>query len=140
MENQIKQSAFAGIAGTAVMTMVMFAAPFMGMPKMNPAAMLAEMMGLPMALGWIMHFMIGIVFAATYVYILRNRLQKMQSRFLEGAVFGFAVFVFAQILMIMMNALLPAIPSPEGSMILVLMGSIIGHMVYGIVVAFMVKD
>lgn len=140
MENQIKQSAFAGIAGTAVMTMVMFAAPFMGMPKMNPAAMLAEMMGLPMALGWIMHFMIGIVFAATYVYILRNRLQKMQSRFLEGAVFGFAVFVFAQIMMITMNALLPAIPSPEGSMILVLMGSIIGHMVYGIVVAFMVKD
>lgn len=140
MENQIKQSAFAGIAGTAVMTMVMFAAPFMGMPKMNPAAMLAEMMGLPLALGWIMHFMIGIVFAAAYVYILRNRLQKMQSRFLEGAVFGFAVFVFAQIMMVMMNSLLPAIPSPEGSMILVLMGSIIGHMVYGIVVAFTVKD
>lgn len=140
MENQIKQSVFAGIAGTAVMTMVMFAAPFMGMPKMNPAAMLADMMSLPISLGWIMHFMTGIIFAASYVYILRNRLQKIQSRFLRGAVFGFAVFVFAQIMMVIINALLPASPTPQGAMILVLMGSIIGHLVYGIVVTFMVKD
>ncbi|MFA6947152.1 MAG: DUF6789 family protein [Pedobacter sp.] len=140
MENQIKQSVFAGFAGTAVMTMVMFIAPFMGMPKMNPAAMLAEMLSLPMALGWIMHFMTGIVFAAAYVYILRSRLQKMQSRLLRGAAFGFAVFAFAQIMMLMMKALLPAVPVQEGSMILVLMGSIIGHMAYGIVVALMIKD
>lgn len=53
MANQIKQSVFAGFAGTAVMIMIMFIAPFIGMPKMNPAVMLAEMMSLPMASGWI---------------------------------------------------------------------------------------
>ena len=139
MNNKIQQSVFAGIAGTAVMTMVMFIAPFMGMPKMSPPDMLAGMMGLPLVVGWIMHFMIGVIFAAAYVYIFKKLLQKFQNKFLKGAIFGFAVFVFAQIMMAIMSAVMPA-PSPEGNMIMLLMGSIIGHIVYGIVVALMVKD
>ncbi len=134
MENQIKQSVFAGIAGTAVMTMVMFIAPFMGMPKMSPPDMLAGMMGLPLVMGWVMHFMIGIIFAAAYVYIFKKLLQNIQSKFLKGAIFGLAVFVFAQIMMAVMSA-----PSPEGSMIMLMMGSIIGHIIYGIVVALVAK-
>lgn len=139
MENQIKQSVFAGIAGTAVMTMVMFIAPFMGMPKMSPPDMLAGMMGLPLVMGWVMHFVIGIIFAAAYVYIFKKLLQNIQNKFLKGVIFGLAVFVFAQIMMALMSAIMPT-PSPEGSMIMLMMGSIIGHIIYGIVVALIAKD
>lgn len=139
MENQIKQSVFAGIAGTAVMTMVMFIAPFMGMPKMSPPDMLAGMMGLPLVMGWVMHFMIGIIFAVAYVYIFKKLLQNIQSKFLKGSIFGLAVFVFAQIMMAVMSAIMPT-PLPEGSIIMLMMGSIIGHIIYGIVVALIAKD
>ena len=140
MNNRIQQSVFAGIAGTAAMTMIIFIAPFMGMLKMSPPDLLAGMMGLPLVVGWVMHFMIGVIFAAAYVYIFNKLLQKVQNKFLKGAIFGFAVFVFAQIMMAMISAVFPAMPSPEGSMIMLMMGSIIGHMVFGIVVALIVKD
>lgn len=45
MNNKILQAIKGGIIATLVMTMVMFVAPYMGLPKMNPAAMLSMMMG-----------------------------------------------------------------------------------------------
>lgn len=46
----------AGLVGTAVMTMIgLFAAPMMGIPRMNPAEMLAGAMGGNAVLGWIAH-------------------------------------------------------------------------------------
>lgn len=140
MKSKIQQSVVGGIVGTAVMTMVMFVAPMMGMPKMNPAAMLSGMMGFPIAIGWIMHFVIGIVFGLGYVFVFEKLVRKINSRVLRGAIFGFAVFVFAQIMMAIMGAVMGGIPAPEGNMLLIVMGSIIGHIVYGIVTVFFIKD
>ncbi|PKP30165.1 MAG: hypothetical protein CVT99_14530 [Bacteroidetes bacterium HGW-Bacteroidetes-16] len=140
MKSKIQQSVLGGILGTAVMTMVMFIAPLMGMPKMNPAAMLSAMMGIPIVVGWVMHFMIGIVFGLGYVFVLEKWVRRINSRLLKGAIFGFAVFIFAQVMMAVMGAVMDGMPSPEGNMLLIMMGSIIGHVVYGIVTVQFIKN
>jgi uncharacterized membrane protein YagU involved in acid resistance len=139
MKTKITQAVIGGIVATIVMSLVTFMGPYMGLPKMNPAAMLSMMMNVPVFLGWIMHFMIGIIFALMYVFLLLPLLGKVKSRILKGVIFGMAAFVFAQIAMMVMGAMFGNMPSPEGSMALMMIGSIMGHIIYGIVVALFVK-
>lgn len=93
MNSKIQKSILGGLIGTAIMTIVTMVAPMMGMPKMSPPEMLAGMIGLPVFVGWIMHFMIGIMFATGYVFFFAGLL-KTANGFLKGALFGIAVFVF----------------------------------------------
>lgn len=129
MNTTFTKSILGGVLGTAVMTLIMFVAPMMGMPKMSPPDMLAGMMGFPIIMGWMMHFMVGIVFAFMYTLAF-SKLIKVDNLLIKGAIFGFIVFVFAQIMMAVMGAVFP-MPKPEGSMVLMMMGSIIGHLIYG---------
>ena len=133
MNTKISKSILGGIVGTIIMTIVMMIAPMMGMPKMSPPAMLAGMMNMPLGMGWIIHFIIGVMFAFTYTYLFTPKV-KIGNIFLKGAVFGFVVFVFAQIMMAIMGAMLP-MPKMEGSMMLIMIGSIIGHVIYGMSVS-----
>lgn len=138
MENKFTQAVLAGVVATAVMTLVGVMAPFMGLPKMNPAEMLSGMLGVSSVLGWIMHFMIGIIFASTYVYWFNPKV-NISSKFWKGILFGFAVFVFAQIMIFVMSKVLPMpADSPQGNMVLMMIVSLIGHFVYGIFVAWIV--
>ena len=133
MNTKISNSILGGIVGTIIMTIVMMIAPMMGMPKMSPPAMLAGMMNMPLGMGWIIHFIIGVMFAFAYTYLFAPKV-KIGNIFLKGAVFGFVVFVFAQIMMAIMGAMLP-MPKMEGSMMLIMIGSIIGHVIYGMSVS-----
>lgn len=133
MNKKIQKSILAGIIGTAIMTVVMMVAPMMGMPKMSPPNMLSGMLGMPVVVGWIMHFMIGIMFAFAYTYLCIFK-HKISNVWLKGAVFGIIAFVFAQIMMKMMGMIMP-MPKMEGSMILMAMGSLIGHIIFGMAVA-----
>jgi hypothetical protein len=139
MTNKITQSLIAGIVGTAVMTLVMMLAAMMGMPKMSPPAMLSAMMGVPIIAGWLMHFMIGIIFAMIYAFLFIKAVRKVGSNILKGAIFGIAAFLFAQIAMAILGSMFPA-PAMEGSMALIMIGSIMGHIIFGIVVALFVKE
>lgn len=139
MTTKIKQTLIGGIIGTALMTVVMMIAPMIGMPKMNPPQMLSMMMGIPIVVGWLMHFMIGIIFAMAYAFFFINLIKKVNSNILKGAIFGFAVFIFAQIMMAIMGMMMP-MPPIEGSMLLMMVGSIMGHIIFGITVALFVKE
>lgn len=140
MTSKIYQSIIGGIVGTGVMTVVMMLAPMMGLPKMNPPAMLAMMMGFPVAIGWIMHFMIGIIFAMSYAFVFINVVKKVSNNIAKGALFGLAAFVFAQIAMAIMGAMLGGMPPMEGSMMLMMIGSILGHVIFGITVTIFIKE
>lgn len=140
MSDKIKQSLIGGIVGTVAMTLITWMAPLMGFPKMSPPDTLADMLGLPVFAGWLMHFMIGVIFALAYIFLLQRKLQKISKRYAKGVVFGMIVFVFAQIMMLAMGAIFTSIPSPAGSMALMMLGSIIGHVVYGIVTVLFIKD
>lgn len=85
MNKKIIKSVLAGMIGTAIMSLVMIIAPMMGIPKMSTPDMLAIMMGLPIWTGWVMHFMIGIVFAAVYVYLFASKL-NISNLYVKGAI------------------------------------------------------
>lgn len=140
MSGKIKQSLIGGIVGTIAMTLMTWMALLMGFPKMSPPDMLAGMTGLPVFAGWLMHFMIGMLFALAYIFLIQKHLLKISNRFVKGVVFGVIVFLFAQIMMLAMGAVFTSMPSPAESMALMMLGSVIGHVVYGIVVVLFLKD
>lgn len=130
--NAITKTITGGIIATLAMTILMVAAPMMGLPKMNVAEMLAGMLGGSLVFGWMMHFIIGTVFAFGYLFLLNNRL-RISNNLLRGAIYGSIVFVFAQIMMAAMG-LIGLMPSPPKSgMALMMVGSLMGHLIYGIV-------
>ena len=133
MNSKISKSMLGGVIGTVIMSLVMYVAPIMGMPKMSPPDMLAVMMGMPVIIGWVMHFIIGVIFSFVYTYLFAPKI-KIGSIFLKGAVFGFVVFIFAQIMLVIIGAMLP-MPEIESSMILTMIGSIIGHVIFGMSVS-----
>ena len=123
----------AGIIGTIAMTLVgVFGAPMMGLAPMNPAAMLAGAMGGMVALGWLAHFMIGVVFAFGYVLAAPYLRGPGAAR---GATYALAPWLMAQL------AVMPMMGMPifSGS-VMVAMGSLIGHVVYGLVVGAILGD
>jgi uncharacterized membrane protein YagU involved in acid resistance len=127
----ITRALVSGIAGTAVMTMMMMIAPKMGLPPMNIPVMLASFMGMPVVMGWIMHFIIGTVLAVQYAAFASQRLPG--APWLRGMLFGLLPWLMAQVLVNpMMGAGFFAMntAAPLG----MVMGSLLGHMVFGAVV------
>ena len=123
----IRKAVLGGIAGTVAMTFVgVVLAPMMGMPKMNPAEMLAGQMGGMLVAGWLAHFMIGIVLAIGYAFVARY---LPGAPVLRGAVYGIAPWLLAQV------AVMPMMGMPlfSGSMSMA-GGSLLGHLIYGAVV------
>jgi uncharacterized membrane protein YagU involved in acid resistance len=120
----------AGIVGTIAMTMMTMVAPMMGMPEMNIPKMLSDFMGMPAILGWAAHFMIGTTFGLVYVYIFLSKLPGHQI--FKGTIFGLFPWLLAQIMVNpMMGAGIFALNTPAPLMMV--MGSLIGHLVYGTV-------
>ncbi len=141
MQNKIQQSVISGIVATIAMTVLMVVGAAMGMPKMSPPEMLSGMMKVPAFAGWIMHFLIGIIFAAGYVFFFNNWLSKISGKVIRGAVYGIVAFILAQISFPIMGAIFgdAGMPEPEGSMVLLMIGSIMGHVVFGMVISLLVS-
>lgn len=118
----------AGAVGTAAMTMLLFLAPTMGMPDMPIGEMLGAFLGIGPALGWAMHGVIGLTLAVIYAAIARGRLPG--SPLLQGAIYGFLVFLVAQ------GVVTPVMGGGffSGGNVPMIMGSLLGHLVYGGVV------
>ncbi len=124
----------AGLAGTLVMTAVgLWIAPAMGIPRMNPAEMLASKMGGVAILGWLGHLMIGSILALIYAAFFASRLPGPPP--VRGAIFSLAPWLMAQVVVIPMMGM----PLFSGSMPMA-MGSLIGHLVFGAVVGGIVGD
>lgn len=101
------------------MTLLIFMAPLMGIPKMDIGGMLAGFMGLPVVVGWVMHFMLGIILALIYAFIA-----KKDSSITKALLFSVAPWL------VMMVALLPMMGLPLfGGSILFAMGALLGHLV-----------
>lgn len=127
----------AGFVATLAMTMLMYGAPMMGMPKMDIAAMLGSLLGqgMPAAasgawwLGMVMHFIDGtIIFPLIYVYLLYAVLPG--APWLRGATWGLILWAIAQSMvmpMMGMGFFSSAAPQP----MMAVAGSLIGHLIYG---------
>ena len=132
MENKsFGRAVVAGLAGTAVMTIIMLEGPLMGMPAMNIGRMLGGFMGIPEAPGWVVHFMIGTILAMIYVYVFSTRLPGYP--WLRGTLYAVLPWFASQILVNpMMGAGVFASNTPAPFMMV--MGSLMGHVIYGAVV------
>lgn len=135
----------AGLAGTAVFSMFMWLGPRMGMPKMAIWELLGSMFakdGSP-AFGWIAHFMMGTIFAIIYASLWTAGLGFANVG--SGAVFGIVHWLAAGMVMGMVPTMhagiragsvqAPGVYMMSNGGLMSFMGGLIGHVVYGIVVA-----
>lgn len=128
----VTKTVVGGIVATFCLTVVMVVTPFMGMPKTDVGSMLDKVPGGSFTLAWVMHYVIGIVFAFGYLYLFNNLL-KIKNNVLRGMLYGFIVFVFATLVAAGMGSagLLP--DPPLGSMVMTMLGNLLAHLVYGAV-------
>jgi hypothetical protein len=122
---RLNHALLAGLAGTTAMTLLILVAPMMGMPEMYIGNMLGDFLGIGSVLGWIMHFVIGVVLAVGYALLFAGRLPGHVVA--RGAIYGFLVFLLAQLMVMpMMGA-----GVFSGGNVPMIMGSLLGHLVYG---------
>ena len=127
------------------MTMVMMMAPKMGMPKMDIVGMLGSMFSAESnrMVGMIMHFMMGIVFAIIYALLWNAGIGTVSL--LWGAIFGMVHWLISGVMMggmSMMHAGVkagtvnaPGVYMTNNGGMMAFMGGLIGHVIFGLVVA-----
>jgi len=129
MQRNIGKGILAGFIATVVMTMIMYLAPMMGMPKMDIAGMISGMMKIPWIIGMMIHLMLGVVlFPFIYVYVLADKLPGPGA--LRGTIWGLILFILAQT-MVMPMAGAGFFSSASPQQMLMVIGSLMGHVVYG---------
>ena len=133
-----------GILGTLAISMVMAVAPKMGMPKMDIVDMLSTMFGKPnRVLGWMMHLVMGVVFALIYAFLWSQGIGSPD--WLSGLIFGAAHWLVVGLMMGVIPIMHAGIKNGDveapglwmtnqGGM-LSFIGGLMGHMVFGLVVA-----
>ena len=128
MRPTVTRLVFGGLAGTLVMTAMMYmVAPMMGV-RMDIAAMLGSMVGGSWAAGLFMHVALGtLVFPLVFGYLVVSRVPG--PAVLRGALWGTALWLIAQtMVMPMMGAGL--FSAAVGGMVAAV-GSLVGHLLYG---------
>ena len=119
-----KKLIIASISGSAAMAVVMFLAPMMKMPEMNIGELLGTQMGMSESVGWVMHFVNGIIITWVYAAFLIDRLPfDGWKRGMIYSLIPWALMNFIAMPMIGMEVF------ADGMMAFV--GSIIPHLAYG---------
>jgi uncharacterized membrane protein YagU involved in acid resistance len=133
----VRRAVVAGLIGTAVMTTLLLVEPSVGLPKIAIGQILSTWLGLATAylpagpaLGWIIHFGVGVGLALVYAGLLVGRLPGGPLG--RGALFGGLVFLVAQL------AFMPLVGGGifSNDDLEMLTGSLLGHLVYGGIVGW----
>lgn len=125
-----------GLVGTAAMSLLMALGPWMGMPRMDMAGALGTMLAGPgtaaAVLGWMLHFGMGAIFAVVYALLWSTGVGAATLGW--GIVFGLVHGVVAVLAMPVMQSMHPRRTqlATGGT---AAMGVLVGHGLYGLVVA-----
>ena len=127
----------AGLIGTATMTALLLIEPSVGLPNIAIGQILSTALGLASAhlssgaaLGWCIHFGVGVAFALVYAAVFARR--PPSRPFLRGVLYGALIFLLAQL--IFMPLVGGGVFSRGDAEMLA--GSLLGHLVYGGVVGW----
>lgn len=132
-----KRATAAGVIGTAVITALWQVEPAIGLPRIAVGHILSTFMAVSVAHlnvgiagGWVVHFIVGILLALLYAGVFAERLPG--SPIWRGATYGVLVFILAQALF------MPLVGGGFFSRgdVELLLGSLLGHIAYGIVVGW----
>lgn len=130
--NKIITGMLAGLAATVVLSMLMVAKGMMGlMPDVDVIHMLAKQMGSGPAMGWVAHFMIGVVGYGIAYALVFSKL-PFGGHALRGLTLGVAGWLAMMVmLMPMMGAGLFGLQMPSGVMVPV--ATLMLHVIFGLV-------
>ena len=140
----ILSAIISGLVGTIAISVVMPVAPMMGMPKMDIVGLLSTMFGKPNRfLGWMMHMMMGVVFALIYAFLWSVGIGT--PNWLFGLIFGAVHWLIVGLIMGMIPLMHAGIKSgdvdPPGLWMtnqggkMAFLGGLMGHMIFGLIVA-----
>lgn len=127
-DTTIGRAMLGGLAGTLMMTAMMYvAAPMMGL-QMDIAGMLGSMLGGSWTAGLMMHLLNGVVvFPLVFTLALASRLPGSWA--VRGALWGGALWLIAQLVVMPMmggGIFSSAMGGPMAAM-----ASLVGHLLYG---------
>ncbi|MDD2921030.1 MAG: hypothetical protein PHQ36_01990 [Anaerolineales bacterium] len=141
----ILNAVISGIVATLVFTMILKMAPKMGMPNMDIVDLLGSMFSEKSnaVLGWMMHLMMGMVFAVIYAFLWSSGIGA--ATWISGLVFGAVHWLIVGMMMAMIPMMHVGIKSgavkapgmwmTNNGGAMAFMGGLVGHMIFGIVVA-----
>jgi uncharacterized membrane protein YagU involved in acid resistance len=141
----ILSAVIAGVVASLVFSIILAMAPKMGMPKMDIVSLLGSMFSAKtnLALGWMMHLMMGIVFALIYAFLWSSGISG--ATWLGGLIFGAVQWLAVGVVMGMMPMMHVGIKSgavqapgmwmTNNGGVMAFMGGLVGHMIFGIVIA-----
>jgi len=122
----------AGMVGTAAMTALLLIEPSVGLPKIAMGQVVSTSLGLASAslaigpeIGWVIHFLVGIVLAVVYAAFLVSRFPG--SPLVRGLLYGTLIFLVTQLVFIPVAGM--GVFS-RGELELIV-GSLLGHLIYG---------
>jgi uncharacterized membrane protein YagU involved in acid resistance len=129
---KVTRAVTAGLIGTAAMTVLLLVEPLVGLPKVAIGQILSTALGLTpayltvgAAIGWIIDFLVGALFALLYAGVFARRLPG--AALTRGAIYGVLVFILAQLVF------MPLVGGGVFSRgdLQMIAGSLLGHLVYG---------
>ncbi len=124
----------AGLVATLVLSVLMIIKAKMGMmPDVNVIAMLASKMGGKPVMGWLAHFMIGVVGYGLIYPALFNKL-SLGSTMFRGAAMGFTGWVVMMVVaMPMMGVGMFGLKLASGIMVPII--TLVLHLIFGVVLS-----
>jgi uncharacterized membrane protein YagU involved in acid resistance len=136
----VTSAIWAGLVATAVMTALIYAGPLMGMPRMDMIGMLGKMFtaapSVAYPLGTVIHFMMGALFAIVYAWLWSLGLGSPTWGW--GLIYGLVHGLVAAMVMPMMLRMHPR--PPEMAMdARAIAGILMGHLVFGLIVALVYR-
>jgi uncharacterized membrane protein YagU involved in acid resistance len=103
--------------------------------RMPVIAMVGQIVGSPtVTVGWLYHLFNSAVIGAVFGWLLASRIHGYSSGFTWGAAYGFAWWILGGLVLMPVLLGMPAFaPLMMPEMQMVAMGSLVGHLVYGLV-------
>ena len=137
MRSDITNSVSAALLGGLVfgIMMQMMNAPTPGGGQMPMMAMVAKVVHSDnMAIGWIYHLFNSAVIGAIFGWLLGNRSKRIGAAAVWGAFYGFFWWILGALILMPLFLGMPAFaPLMMASMRPVAMGSLMGHVIYGVI-------
>ena len=130
--NKTVNGLIAGLAATLVLSLLMIMKGMMGlMPDMDVITMLAKQMGGGAIMGWVAHFMIGIVgYGIAYALVFGNL--PFGNHILRGLMLGIVGWLVMMVMVMpMMGAGLFGLQMPSATMVPV--ATLMLHVIFGMV-------
>jgi hypothetical protein len=120
----------AGVTATLIMTGFMMLAPIIGLPKMNAGEILGSMYGGNNVLGWIEHFVAGIVFAFIYAGFI-NHLLPVENNLFRGAIYGVLLCILTDLVFVVISLMGVMSWDQKESMSLMVFDETLACLIYG---------